>query len=500
MLARRSDNGEGRRRRSRRNEKRRRQSQNSSASSRRGPPFVYDYLWQCWSQHQQHQEEDDVADDDEDGNRQLRRQSHQNRGGGGGAVEWHLVEQCFDSQAVPVEEIRAAAEYSDDERDGMLLLHLVCAMDPQSALLVEAVIAANPAALATPSRRGGLTPLMVACGRNASPAIVSLLCRRDPAALNRTDPHGYGPIHWACRQDVSHEVVRLILKIDPSQAYKKAYRSVAAAAAASAEDEVAARRQSPVTALDILSQNRTQLTPSSTSSSAPNENVGSIAAEAECRCCWDENQWKKISYVLWSRHYGSILARSEHSYSTLHAALACSGSDNAKTTDGGCSRGCGCPDEVVDAAVRRYAAHVSGTRDSVGDMQGGLPLHYAIGSATSTNRNGAAASSSPSRRHVVVQLLAAFPGAASERNSEGDLPLHQAIRAGKGWHEAGVDCIYRCYPAAASILDIRTGLPPSLLAAVHGDLDTSFELLRELPEAICTYPRREECTRRLVRS
>jgi hypothetical protein len=315
--------------------------------------------------------------------------------------------------------------YSDAERDQMLLLHLVAGLQPPLNV-VEAVIAANPSALSSQSTNGGLTPLMIACGRNASRRVVRLLISKDPKALDMRDASGYAAIHWACREDASHEVLKQLLWNDPGQAWRMVQKPFVPGAPYIAQDHVGG--MSP---LDILYQNRSSST---------------VRSNAE----WDRNQWKKLTYLLWVRHYGSMNARSEHSFSVLHAALALK-----------------CPTDVVDTAIRLHCRDVAGIRD----VHGNLPLHYAVQSWTVTGAH-------------ISQLIEAFPQAVMSKDGKGRLPLHEALKSRKSWH-GGVSKIFEMFPCVAS-KDEETALPPAFLAAAYSDLDATFSLLREYPQVATT--------------
>lgn len=333
-------------------------------------------------------------------------------------MDWRRVRRSFPA-GTPRPEARRKARYSDPEHD-MLLLHFVCALRPPLEV-VQAVVAAYPEAVARSSREVNLTPLMIACGRNASPSVIHLLCELDKSAINRFDESGYAAIHWACRQNVSHAVMKVLLGINPSQScHMVRPRTIGG------EAVVGTGR---ITALEILYQNR--------------------SSTAQLGTAWDSNQWKKLCYLLWAHHYGSVSARSEHSYSTLHAALACQ-----------------CPKGVVDTALSYYVNTMAGVRD----LKGNLPLHYAVKSKVID-------------RDQMLRVLSAFRAAAGATDANGCLPLHEAIKAGRSW-TSGTSEIYELFPAAASLKDKGSCLPPALLAAAKNDLDATFALLEQFPDFV----------------
>lgn len=326
----------------------------------------------------------------------------------------------------------------------MLLLHFAVALSPPVPV-VRKIIDLNAGAVVAGSGIGGLTPFMIACGRNAPQGVLRALLESDGRAVLRVDRSGFAPIHWSCRDNVDERVVKLILEVDPTQSG----RSVAH----SAEDEDDEDDENDDEVMTHVTRPLQMLAQQYKASCSPTLRA------------WTRNQRKKAEFVLWARHYGSLtLARTRSMYSTLHAALALA---------------CECPTEipaeVVDMAVRYHALDSSGVRD----LQGNLPLHYAMSCRTSVGDQGLVTAS-----HV-RQLLRAFPVAAQTRDASGVLPLHRAIRSGRFWHSGGVKDVYQCHPGAAIVRDAREHLFPAFSAAVYTkEIDTTFSLLRSLPEVV----------------
>jgi ankyrin repeat protein len=248
------------------------------------PPAIYLSLWENWS-----------TKSDED-------LPH---------VDWAAVLQA-------VQQDPSVAQYSDEDRRGMVLLHFVCALHP-SLPVVDAVLQAHPQAVWKASRNAGITPLMIACGRNAANEVIRRLLQNARKTIQVTDASGYSAIHWACRDDVSAPIVRQLLICDPGVANHR----------------VQSGRQSRVngvTPIDILCQSK----------STKN---------------FSTNQGKKLDLLLWASYYGTIISRNGRVNSTLHAALALK-----------------CSEEVIHYAFERDAYFVAGVRDRYGN----LPLHYAV--------------------------------------------------------------------------------------------------------------------------
>ncbi len=221
------------------------------------------------------------------------------------------------------------ARYQDEERQGMLLLHLVRALKPPFPVVNE-ILRIIPRAVSHKSIPGGLLPLHIAVGRNADVHVVRLLIQQDIKFLLTPDSNGHKALAWVCRKDVSKDLVRLILEFNPSLAHQQT-----------------GKLGSP---LEFVYRQRHfyQTTPANELSE------------------WDENQWMKLTYLLGAAHYGTVVTyRNGHKFSTLHAALALSG-----------------PTHIIEDASRIYAEDVYGIRD----YQGNYPLHYAARTYNSSRR------------------------------------------------------------------------------------------------------------------
>jgi ankyrin repeat protein len=62
----------------------------------------------------------------------------------------------------------------------------------------------------------------------------------------------------------------------------------------------------------------------------------------------------------------------------------------------------------------------------------------------------------------------------------GQLPLHAAIATGKKWNE-GVKDLLEAYSEALTVPHPATGLYPFMMAALHDDLETTYQVLRSTP-------------------
>jgi len=386
---------------------------------RKSPPSLYTYLWDTWTL-----------------------QSDQPEVG----VDWDQV----------VSEVRRKprlACYHDEERRGMLLLHLVCALHPTPEA-IRALLEANPAATSHVCAGTGLIPLHIAAGRNATTATLRILLKHDPKSIHTQDHNGQTAIHYACRQDVDKEVVHLLLQVEPLVVAGGGQLNNASGGALSRPYH----RDTP-SPLDILYNE-----------SGPSARDGYGQ--------WTENQWLKINKLVLVSHYGTLSARNGQTRSFLHAALARN-----------------CPKEVLTVAVKIHGQHAAGMTDIFGN----LPLHYAVGcfsslttSSSSNNNNASSLIVDDQEKDVISTLLTSFPQAAGIRDAKGRLPLHQVLKQQqRGDNNNAASEILRklltLYPLAVQLRDKETKLPPALIAATYeddGSVETTYMLLREYPQII----------------
>jgi len=269
--------------------------------------------------------------------------------------------------------------------------------------------------------------MMIAAGNNASAQVLRALWQHDqPQALQRRNISGFSAIHWSLRENVSAQVVLTLLMLDPTIATHLV--------CSSRPQDVLLGLHNKLSCLDILSQNKT--------------NHPSVEQRLQE---WDENQWTKLCYLLWARHYGSINVRSLHNFSTLHAALACEVAADLL-------------DRAVEQDLNKFAA--------ARDVYGTFALHWASQCRTVTGEH-------------VHKIVTAYPNAAAiPREEDGRFPLHICLEQGKMWHKHCVQEIFAAHPCAAEVSDPTTQLPAALLAASTGDLDGTFHLMTAFPQAI----------------
>lgn len=83
---------------------------------------------------------------------------------------------------------------------------------------------------------------------------------------------------------------------------------------------------------------------------------------------------------------------------------------------------------------------------------------------------------------IARELIEIYPDAAKVEDSNGSLPLHLSLHAGKKWFDDGINELFEVAPEALSLRD-NQGLTPVMIASSvkECDLTTIFELFRNSP-------------------
>jgi hypothetical protein len=329
-------------------------------------------------------------------------------------MNWtHVMEELVTNPSI--------AKYSDEERQGMHLLHLVCALRPPLQV-VRFNIEAFPQGRYTKSSTAGVIPLMIACGRNASPKVIEELLVGATDTIAITDSTGFSAIHWACREDVSFAVVKQLLVVDPT----------IASFANSILNEP----------LDII---------------LPGENSQRLSI----------NQGTKFSLILRARYYNNIQLDPQAN-SVLHAALALQ-----------------YPSRVLEFSLQQVVMTKVNDKSiaSHRDCFGNLPLHYAVQLKLSKKNHVV---DIMFFRTFLPRVSVLFPEGAGLCDHVGRLPLHEALKNGYTWFRGIqvlfesyplantiLDPTYKLYPFCLAAVFSNTD-----------KLETCYSLLRENPELI----------------
>lgn len=129
------------------------------------------------------------------------------------------------------------------------------------------------------------------------------------------------------------------------------------------------------------------------------------------------------------------------------------------------------PLKIQQVAIKLHPEWVS-----VMDTAGNYPLHNVVLRAPFRSKF----------LHLITDLVAAYPGAASKCNGSGEQPIFIALREQIGWNE-GIEALVKAQPDILSSIDQKTRLYPFLLAAsldgTHA-VETSYQLLCTNPHLV----------------
>jgi hypothetical protein len=106
--------------------------------------------------------------------------------------------------------------------NGWTPLHCLCARNndqvPEATVeAVDRLLHRYPLALTMTTEESNHTPLHLACLEGASAAVIELLVKRGPKAVQIVSNHGFTVLHLACqRNDVPDSVLRLLLELFPA--------------------------------------------------------------------------------------------------------------------------------------------------------------------------------------------------------------------------------------------------------------------------------------------
>ena len=129
--------------------------------------------------------------------------------------DWHSVLARLDLNPHEAkEELRVATRGGFQSTKGFLPLHYACERRPPVEV-VDALISACPAAVATRSMPGGCLPLHIACTWYAPAGAVNALLVSDRSSCKVQDELGNVALHSACFSGTASEVVESLLRAYP---------------------------------------------------------------------------------------------------------------------------------------------------------------------------------------------------------------------------------------------------------------------------------------------
>lgn len=130
-----------------------------------------------------------------------------------------------------------------------------------------------------------------------------------------------------------------------------------------------------------------------------------------------------------------------------------------------------CPLALRQRIMKRYQHQLQ-----VPDCRGNLPLHIAAGNIIEEDED----------MEVIQQVLDAYPAATRVVNKNGNLPLDEAICAGRTW-SSGAKILFEAFPEAI-LVSGHYKIPPAQYALVFseigriGSVDSLFRILHGQPE------------------
>ncbi|GKY91650.1 hypothetical protein MPSEU_000136900 [Mayamaea pseudoterrestris] len=275
-----------------------------------------------------------------------------------------------------------------------------------------------------------MTPLSLAC-RNKPPArFIRKLLGVTPRSAIMPDDSGNLPLHYACRENASLDVLKELLTAHPDTAAVLTTKAIHAKGSDSAY-------QTPMTALWEGRKHSTDIA----------SNYATIF-------------WQKMELLL----RRIAMHRGDESL-VLHAAASL-GVTNT-------------PKEIWDYLLSQYSHQAF-----LVDKTGRLPLHYAALSAMDMTISEASIADKyrPRQEQVLYRLLDIHPQAArfKDPNEHGRWILHTALLRGHVW-QGGVKELFEAAPDAVLHPDPITRLMPCQLSQ---DLNTIYRLVRVHPSVM----------------
>lgn len=379
---------------------------------------------------------------------------------------------------------------------GRTPLHVACDHDAP-APVIDALLQAYPAASLMVGT-SNMNPLHITCSSNHA-SVEVVRCLLDGGHANQTsmrDLDGDTPLHAACRCGAPFDVIRLLLKANPSVVDDRDYEGLTPLLRLWV-------RYFVILGDDVIDNVR-----------------GPADLKGELRTAWCNTE-----LLLRCAHLGSLGeddGDSEPEQQPRSSSTSETGSDPSRSSSSSnlkrqlpphyrfravhAAAAVDCPRSVV-----KIAAIVHPQQLQERDEMGMTPLLIAaaapvfkvrdlsdegylledqihgdgdeLNGCESFNRDDNDCDMEPS---VIDILVEANPYAASiPSGSKRQFPLHVAIASGKRWNE-GVQSILHVYPEALGKIDPDTGLYPFLQSAVieRPDCGTILELLRKDPSLV----------------
>lgn len=371
---------------------------------------------------------------------------------------------------------------------GMSALHIICYASTPSVsdvqlVAVQAILDVAPQLVEQPTT-GSWTPLHLACkitsdrssvtGSNEETLILKLIQAR-PSAVSCELQRGLlckTPFHLACEANSSSNILRSMLRINPSLAIKPYLQM-----------DKNSYIEYPLSILWTAIQDKAGITSTTTTATT--------------------DDWNKMELLLQAATMPeSLLLQVSEEDDVEEEEDGRNDTEEFDVLKAACMVN-PCPRDYLSFLIQRYANRLSWM-----DNRGYLPLHYAVLTAKDDSQ--------PYTENLLEALLDRYPDAASitfpvqiledDNNSNigrGNvdagrerpaifvlLPLHFLLSDRRmTWHRGGVKAMVYAYPEALRVRDPRSNLVPFLASAIHATnsrdhLSTTYKLLRTVPEVI----------------
>jgi ankyrin repeat protein len=454
-------------------------------------------------------------------------------------LQWNLVIARCNSHP-------SEAHYQD-RGSGITALHVACRTPDTPPPVVHALLKAYPKAAAIQTKQYASTPLHFACWRNLDEKVVRMLVRVYPRAASTLNGLGLTPLHLAARTR-NIGVIGILLQTCPEAAcsasvvgYTPLHLAIRSGAAfiLSAAEAVQQHLQEQQRHETVHDDQRTQHNPEPQPQRSPNNSHESSETSPHQSTVIVVRSLIQRNFAVlhikdrdgetplrhFCHHMEPVVLRimvearnsssDEVQYLRSHPIIqqcwetfqllvkAAAPRRQVLQEDGDLSE-----DQMMHATVQNLDCIENFTfslltiklcRDqlSIADHRGDLPVHIlssiSVVPQRYTNIKLATSSSSegstddipfPTNMNSMKLFLAPYKAAASTPNRDGDLPLHLVLRHNAQW-EDGIESLLRCYPAAVTIPDKRSGFYPFMMAAVadsSASMTTLYNLLRACPE------------------
>lgn len=337
----------------------------------------------------------------------------------------------------------AASAYCDKHPDkirgvdaltGGTVLHRICTKPPAPMELFKKVLQLYPEAVKVQEKVYSATPLHILSwtSQRTSAKVELLLKHMDPDDLNLRNRFGGTALHSACASQSSFDVIKMIVKKNPSILTARTY--------------------------DYSHSALTALWQSHLQSIQGHMQIARILEGEEVNERHFDRFWEKLVFLTREAFKQSPSCPEdldpESTRFGLHGLLHLRG--NLQT---------------MKVAIKRHPEWAA-----VPDSDGNYPLHLIVERRPFRLKDV----------EVIGELLKAYPEAAGKRNDFGDAPVSIAIRVRMAWEEGLRDIVNTNTDVLGSI-DSETGLYPFLLAASLGGrvaVNTSYQLLCERPDLV----------------